>query len=170
MMDNEPQTNPTSQTFDAETRGFADQFVLWSMRKWVMGHKGSPTALALLESAYARTSADGAVVHLDALMRAITAGASRRIAVHAPCCTAVSTDELLLIDAIALAQAGIKVDVAFLLRRFLTAAGARAASMPLKSLALALRDSGLRLTVRSGTYPLASAGPLDSVGTSAAVH
>ena len=169
-MNNEPQTNPTSQIFDAETRGFADQFALWSMRKWVMGHRGSPTALALLESAYARTSADGAVVHLDGLMRAITAGASRRIAVHAPCCTAVSNDELLLIDAIALAQAEMKVDVAFLLRRFLTAAGARAASAPLKSLALALRDSGLRLTVRSGTYPLADAFALESVATSAAVH
>lgn len=169
-MNNDMQTNPESQTFDTETRSFADQFALWSMRKWVMGHKGSPTALALLDSAYARTSADGAALHLDGLMRAITAGASRRIAVHAPCCTAVSTDELLVIDAIALAQADMKVDVALLLRRFLTAAGARAASAPLKLYALALRDSGLRLTVRSGTYPLAGAPALESVATSAAIH
>lgn len=125
--------------------------------------------LTLLESAYARTSADGAVEHLDGLMRAITTGAARRIAVHAPCCTAISTDELLLIDAVALAQAEVKVDVAFLLRRFLTPAGARAASGPLRAFARSLRESGLRLTVRSGTYPLATV-PLESVATSAAIH
>ena len=169
-MNHETTAEPITHVFDTETHGFADQFVLWSVRKWVIGHKGSPTALALLENAYARTSADGAVVHLDALMRAITKGAARRIAVHAPCCAAVSTDELLLIDAVALAQAEVKVDVAFLLRRFLTTAGARAASAPLKALAASLRDSGLRLTVRSGTYPLAGTTSLESVATSTALH
>lgn len=159
----------TVQTFDSETRGFADQFALWSMRKWVMGHKGSPTALALLESAFARTSTSQAVMHLDGLMRAITAGASRRIAVHAPCCTAISTDELLLLDAIALAQTEVKVDVAFLLRRFLTPAGARAAGAPLKALAAGLREAGLRLTVRSATYPLAAA-TLEAVPASTMMH
>lgn len=169
-MNNDTHLSPATHVFDTETHGFADQFVLWSVRKWVMGHKGSPTALALLESAYARTSADGAVTHLNALMLAITTGAARRVAVHAPCCAAISTDELLLIDAVALAQAEVKVDVAFLLRRFLTPAGARAASTPLKALAAALQGSGLRLTVRSGTYPLAGAVPLESVATSAAIH
>ncbi len=169
-MNHETNAEPTTRIFDTETHGFADQFVLWSVRKWVMGHKGSPTALALLESAYARTSAGGAFAHLDALMRAITSGAARRIAVHAPCCAAVSTDELLLIDAVALAQAEVKVDVAFLHRRFLTPAGTRAASAPLKALAAALRDSGLRLTVRSGTYPLPGAVPLESIAISTAVH
>jgi hypothetical protein len=169
-MNRETTAEPIVHVFDTDTHGFADQFVLWSVRKWVMGHKGSPTALALLESAYARTSADGAAAHLDALMRAITTGAARRISVHAPCCAAVSTDELLLIDAVALAQTEVKVDVVFLLRRFLTPAGARAASAPLKALAASLRDSGLRLTVRSGTYPLAGARPLESIATSTALH
>jgi hypothetical protein len=148
-------TIPTSHSFDADIHSFADQFILWSIRKWVAGHRGSPTALALLESAYARTRTADAVIHLNALMRAITAGASRRIAVHAPCCPAISTDELLMIDAVALAQAEMKVDVAFLLRRFLTAAGARAAADPLRTLARTLRDSGLRLTVRSAPFPVA---------------
>ncbi len=169
-MNPETAAEPVTSIFDTETHGFTDQFVLWSVRKWVMGHKGSPTALALLESAYARTAAGGAAAHLDALMRAITAGAARRIAVHAPCCAAVSTDELLLVDAVALAQAGAKVDVAFLLRRFLTPAGARAASAPLRALAASLRDGGLRLTVRSGTFPPAGTPPLESVATSAAPH
>jgi hypothetical protein len=167
-MNNDLPIHDTVQTFDSETRGFADQFALWSMRKWVMGHKGSPTALALLESAFARTSTSHAVTHLDGLMRAITAGASRRIAVHAPCCTAISTDEQLL-DAIALAQTEVKVDVAFLLRRFLTPAGARAAAAPLKALAASLREAGLRLTVRSATYPLAAA-TLEAVPASTMVH
>jgi hypothetical protein len=168
-MTDQPLAAPTTHVFDAETRGFADQFVLWSMRKWVMGHKGSPGALSLLESAFARTSAEGAAGHLDALMRAITTGAARRIAVHAPCCAATSTDELLLLDAVALAQIEMKVDVAFLLRRFLTPAGARSASAPLKALAAALLGSGLKLTVRSGTYPLAAA-PLESVAASGMLH
>ncbi len=157
-MDNDTLSSPASQTFDAETRGFADQFALWAMRKWVMGHKGSPTALSLLEAAFGRTIAEGALIHLDGLMRAITCGAARRIAVHAPCCASTSMDELLLLDALALAQSEAKVDVAFLLRRFLTPAGARAASAPLQALARSLGDSGLRLTVRSGTYPLAVSG------------
>ncbi|MGE0667600.1 MAG: hypothetical protein AB7O49_13670 [Sphingomonadales bacterium] len=168
-MNNDTLPTSATQIFDSETHGFADQLTLWSMRKWVMGHKGSPTALALLEGAFARTSADGAVAHLDALMRAITTGAARRIAVHAPCCAAVSTDELLLLDAVALAQTEAKVDVAFLLRRFLTPAGARAASVSLRGLATVLRDGGLRLTVRSGTYPLAAA-PLAAVAASTALH
>ena len=39
-----------------------------------------------------------------------------------------------------------------------------------KALAAALRDSGLRLTVRSGTYPLPGAVPLESIAISTAVH
>ncbi|MEN3974122.1 hypothetical protein [Emcibacter sp. SYSU 3D8] len=169
-MNRDTTAEPITHVFDTETHTFADQLVLWSVRKWVMGHKGSPSALALLENAYARTSTDSAVAHLDLLMRAITAGAARRIAVHAPCCAAVSTDELLLIDAIALAQAERKVDVAFLLRRFLTPEGARAASAPLRALAAALQHGGLRLTVRSGNGPLGHAAPLESVVASAALN
>ncbi len=161
---------PASHGLDAEAHSFADQFVLWSIRKWVVGHRGSPTALALLNSAYARTRTEDAVAHLDGLMRAITAGAARRIAVHAPCCPAVSPDELLMIDAVALAQAEMKVDVAFLLRRFLTPAGARAASVPLRSLARTLRDAGLRLTVRSAPCPIAGGTALHSVAGSTAIH
>ena len=89
-MNSETTAAPITHVFDTGTRGFADQVVLWSVRKWVVGHKGSPTALTLLENAYARTSADGAVAHLDAMMRAITSVASRRIAVHA--CERVDLD------------------------------------------------------------------------------
>lgn len=157
-MDTDTLTSPAIQTLDAETLGFADQFALWAMRKWVMGHKGSPTALSLLEAALARTSAEGALIHLDSLMRAITVGAARRIAVHAPCCAETSTDELSLLDALALAQCDPKVDVALLLRRFLTPAGAREASAPLQALARSLGDSGLRLTVGSRAHPIAASG------------
>lgn len=169
-MQNDALMTTEVHTFDSDTRSFADQFMLWAMRKWVIGHKGAPAALALLQNAFDRTSAPDAVQHLNGLMQAITAGASRRIAVHAPCCTAVSGDELLVLDAIALAQAEVKVDVAFLLRRFLTPAGARAAAAPLRDLAAALRDSGLRLTVRSGTYPLAGVTTLDMVQVPATLH
>jgi hypothetical protein len=129
-----------------DTLAFPDRLALWAVRKWVSGHKGAPVALAMLASAFERTGAPEAPARLDTLMRAVTAGAARRIAVHAPCCAAVGADERLLLDALALAQADPKVDGTLLLRRFLTPDGARAAAGPLHDLARGLLRGGLRLT------------------------
>jgi hypothetical protein len=169
-MHNEPLLHETLPVMEADHLAFPDRFLLWSIRKWVIGHKGVPQALAMLESAFSRTGMPCGAFRLDALMQAVTAGAARRIAVHAPCCSQVSQDEILLLDAIALAQTDTKVDVAFLLQQFLTPAGARIAEQLLRELACALEEAGMRLTLRTRRVPRTGYSVLASVPVGATVH
>ncbi|MBI1179667.1 MAG: hypothetical protein GC201_03860 [Alphaproteobacteria bacterium] len=169
-MQHHPAAGHPFPTADAAGLAFPDRFVLWSVRKWVLGHKSEPRALAMLEEAYARTVSRDGMGLLDALMAALTAGASRRIAVHAPCCGPVSGDEMALLGTLALAQSHAALDLAAPLEAFLTPAGARRAAAPARALAEALAASGFRLSGIRSACPVSDPDAWTAATADATIH
>ncbi|MGQ9370200.1 hypothetical protein [Azospirillum sp. ST 5-10] len=140
----------------------AERLVLWGVRTWVAGACTGTPLLPAIDAAFRQAMAAPAVPALDSAMTLLIAavGPGTTITVHGPQCPALGDHERLLLDVLALHQAGEGAAALFLTRALLPPAGARLAGPALRALATELLACGLRVPDRRGAAPVRAALPV----------
>lgn len=87
-------------------RGFAEQFLVWSLRQAMAARTGAQEAASLLAQALEVAGAEEAVAPLAALLDLLLLHGRRPPYIHAPRCVVVSADEDGLCAAVAAGQHG----------------------------------------------------------------
>ena len=102
--------------------------LLTAMRTWVFGCKRGIATDGQIEAIFAGLRASEATAYLDRLLRALNAGCTRMIEISCLCDPALSADEVLLLDTLALQQERRDTDATLLLQAFVTPASASEAA------------------------------------------
>jgi hypothetical protein len=107
---------------DAADEVFADlplleRSLLWSMRCWVIGARASIDVRPRIARLFRQLHAEAGFGYLDGLLWALSDAKTRMPAVYCVCDTAVGADETLLLDSLALCQAGRSAAAEILLAR-----------------------------------------------------
>ena len=123
----------------------AERLVLWAVRTWVDGRRRDETADVPFAPAFIATGAADAAPLLHRLMVVMTCRARRPIRIAPPTLRQLMDDEMLILDAVALAQAGAPIDALLALRPILDDGGCRALRQLGPELGAALARGGLRL-------------------------
>ncbi|MBN8901990.1 MAG: hypothetical protein BGO51_08930 [Rhodospirillales bacterium 69-11] len=127
----------------------AECVLLVALRWWVAARRDGEDPLPRLCQGLGTAGAHDAAFSVDALMNVIGRTARRPIAVHCPRCPRLSSDEVSLLHAASLAQAGDAPCAERALRTaLLSAQGAEFALGPLEGLAILFAEAGLRLRRR----------------------
>jgi hypothetical protein len=84
----------------------AERLVLWGMRTWVAALRADIPVDDHIERAFRQVMAPSAAPVLSGMMVMLAEGASRPMSLHQPRCPCLSEDERLLLDLVALVQAG----------------------------------------------------------------
>lgn len=126
--------------------GFAGQFVVWSVRKWVDVMRSESKELALLRHTFMRAGLCEAFEAFDYMMRIITVCARRTIEVRCVCRPAVSPDETIFLGLIKAGQQGDAVNAHLYLDSFVPSATTRIAHSPVVQLAEAMHRAGMPLS------------------------
>lgn len=85
-----------------------ERAVLWAVRVWVAGQRLGLDLSARIQGGFDELGAFEAGACLDALLQAMSGGARRPLEVRCLCQPRVSADEATLLDALTLAQAGLR--------------------------------------------------------------
>lgn len=136
-----------------ENLTFAERFTVWTLRLWLADALGNNDAAGRSRAAFARFGADDALVPLERLMHVVSTAACRPIRLAPVTTPALSADEALLLDALAVAQiaadqAGEAIDSALALRPMFTPAVCRSVGPLCDGYARSLSAAGLDLTAR----------------------
>lgn len=124
---------------------FAEQFVVWSLRKWVDIMRGDDKDPAVLREAFEQAKVGDAFEAFDYLMRIVAASARRTIDVRCVRCRAVSLDESMVLGMIEAGQQGDAVSAHMYLDDWVPTAAARIAFSPVSFVAEAMDRAGMRL-------------------------
>lgn len=135
---------------------FAEQFLLWAVRRWIAQFKRGQADLSELRHAFRLARAPDALSALDELLGTLATGAQRPLDMRCVKCRSIGADEVLLLSAVAALQAGDPEPCQAILQDWLAPAAARAALRPAMVFAVLLREAGLRLPLRQ---PVATAWP-----------
>lgn len=125
---------------------FAEQFVVWSLRKWVEVMRGDDKDTAALREAFLQAKVGDAFEAFDYLMRIVAAGAKRTIDVRCVRCREVSLDESMVLGMIEAGQEGDAVSAHMYLDDWVPTAAARTAFSPVSFIAEAMDRAGMRLS------------------------
>jgi hypothetical protein len=125
---------------------FAEQFTVWSLRKWVAVMRTEAKDTAVLQQAFAEARIGDAFGAFDYLMRIVAASARRTIDVRCVGCHAVSLDETMALGMIEACQQGDAVSTHLYLDDWIPPAAARIAYDPVACIAEAMDRSGMRLS------------------------
>lgn len=140
--------------------GKPDALLLLAIRWWVEERLAGRAALPRLRDAMARAGVADAAHSVDALMDIILRTARRKIATHVPRCAVVSVDELSLLRAAALVQAGWAEEARARLADLMAPAGARFAMGPLAGLGQIFASARLVLGVPRLIAPAWASAPV----------
>lgn len=125
---------------------FTEQFVVWSIRKWVEVMRTNDGEMSILQNAFVQAEIGDAFEIFDYIMRGVTVSAKRMIEVRCVRCRAVSLDETIFLGMIEAGQQGDAINASMYLESWLPAAAARIAHLPLIHLAEAMDQAGMRLS------------------------
>jgi len=125
---------------------FAEQFVIWSVRKWVDIMRGDEKDPAVLREAFEQTRIGDSFDAFDYLMRIVAASAKRTIDVRCVNCKGVSLDETMALGMIEAGQHGDAVSAHMYLDDWVPASAARIAYAPVTYIAEAMDRAGMRLS------------------------
>lgn len=148
---------------------FAERMLLWGVRRWVHDRKNGTRTFDVAAEAFGRLGRDDAPAALDGLMRCLYRGARRNIYVNLSCWEMTTLDEADLLRAVSYAQAGSKISVTPILRRFVSPRHAGMAESYVRTLARETKAADLRLTIDAEGAPLTSALPRLVVYSAASV-
>lgn len=130
---------------DLAALGFPQQFLVWSVRAWVDGHKTGVGRAHLLREAYALAGATEGWLLVEELMTVIAVSARRALDIRCLACRQIGEDEAALLDAVGSLQAGEAAKAQAVLAGWLAPSGARVAFGVLDRLAASLAGARLRL-------------------------
>ena len=116
--------------------------LLWCMRFWVAGRRGSSGAAARILRMAGQLDAPQAAKPIDGFMNAVEGGMLGTIEIGCLRCIAIGDDERLLLDALGLAQERRLFEALLILRRFLDPEAARTALFHANALGVALARVG----------------------------
>jgi hypothetical protein len=119
--------------------------LLWAIRAWAIGCRRGVSVEDRLARLFDGLRAPLALGYLNGLMWALNGGATRMLDVNCVCHDAVSDDEALLLDVLALQQAHRDADARALLGRITTRGAARVGAQSAAGLVESLRAAGHRL-------------------------
>ena len=125
---------------------FAEQFVVWSVRKWVEVMRSDDKDTAVLREAFLQAKVGDAYEAFDYLMRIVAASAKRTIDVRCVRCQEVSLDESMVLGMVEAGQQGDAVSAHMYLDDWVPTAAARIAFSPVSFVAEAMDRAGMRLT------------------------
>jgi hypothetical protein len=125
---------------------FAEQFVVWSMRKWVDIMRSDDKDPSALREVFVRAKVSDAFDAFDYLMRIVACSAKRTIDVRCVQCGEVSPDESLILGLIEAGQHGDAVSAHMYLDEWVPTAAARIAFAPASFVAEAMDRAGIRLS------------------------
>jgi hypothetical protein len=131
---------------------FANRFLLWAIRIWVVAYHQQRSPMAVLDRAFGFLGLQRGAELINRTMMALGAAGRRQIDIHPPCYTGLSDDERRILRMVGLAQHGEGTDFRFILLS-LVEPGRR---QPLESL---IRELGRELL--SARLDLAWAGAED---------
>lgn len=129
----------------AELR-FAEQFVVWSIRKWVDVMRTEERELGVLRDAFTQAGIGSVFEAFDHMMHIFTVSAKRTIEVRCVGCREVSLDETNFLSMVEAGQQGDAVNANMYLESWVPTAAARIAHLPLIDLAQAMDQAGLQLS------------------------
>ena len=124
---------------------FSEQFVVWSLRKWVDIMRTDEKDAEVLRDAFAQAKVGDAYEAFDYLMRIVAASAKRTIDVRCVRCRDVSLDESMVLGMIEAGQQGDAVSAHMYLDEWVPTAAARIAFSPVSFIAEAMDRAGMRL-------------------------
>lgn len=123
--------------------------LLWAIRAWAIGCRRRVCVQAPLTRLFQALAAPLGLGYLNGMMWALNGGAQRMLDVNCVCHDEVSADEALLLDVIALQQAGRGGDARVLLGRMLSRGAARVGADSAAGLASCLHRAGHALPRQS---------------------
>jgi len=124
---------------------FSEQFVVWSVRKWVDIMRTDEKDAAVLRDAFQQAKVGDAYEAFDYLMRIVAASAKRTIDVRCVRCRDVSLDESMVLSMIEAGQQGDAVSAHMYLDDWVPTAAARIAFSSVSFIAEAMDRAGMRL-------------------------
>jgi hypothetical protein len=123
---------------------FAETVFLGAVRRWVAEYRAAEDPIPRLCKALDAVRAHDAAFSVDQLMAVVARTARQSVAIHCPRCPHLSDDEMHLLQAASLVQAGEAILAERALRTaLLSAAGAEFALGPLEGLAEVFREARL---------------------------
>ncbi len=125
---------------------FAEQFVIWSVRKWVDVMRSDEKDPSVLREAFEQARIGDAFDAFDYMMRIVAVSAKRTIDVRCVNCKAVSLDETMALGMIEAGQQGDAVSAHMYLDDWVPASAARIAYEPVTYIAEAMDRAGMRLS------------------------
>jgi hypothetical protein len=125
---------------------FAEQFLVWSVRKWVDVMRGEEKDPAAIRDAFLQTKVGDAYEAFDFFMRILAASATRTIDVRCVHCRDVSVDESMILGMVEAGQRGDAVSTHIYLDEWIPAAAARIAFSPVSYMAEAMDRAGMQLS------------------------
>lgn len=131
----------------------AEYALLIAVRWWVANHRNGTDPLPRLCQALGVAGVRDAAFSVDQLMSIVARTARHPIAIHCPCCPGLSADEMCLLHAAGIAQAGNEQLAEKALRTaLLSAQGAEFALGPLEGLGELFAEARLFLRKRSAPW------------------
>jgi hypothetical protein len=125
---------------------FAEQFLIWSVRKWVDIMRTDEKDPAILREAFEQAKIGDVFDAFDYMMRVVAVSARRTLDVRCVQCKAVSLDETMALGMVEAGQRGDAVSAHMYLDDWLPASAARIAYGPVVHVAEAMDRAGMRLT------------------------
>jgi hypothetical protein len=144
-LDRLPANRPARAGDDLTALTFPQQFVVWSVRVWVDGHRTGVGRAHLLREAYALAGAAEGWLLVEELMTVIAVSARRALDMRCPTCRQIGEDEAAFLDAVASLQAGESAKAIAVLADWLPPSGARIAFGVVERLAAILAKARLCL-------------------------
>ncbi|GAB4169083.1 MAG: hypothetical protein OHK0024_04640 [Thalassobaculales bacterium] len=145
---------------------FAEQFVVWAVRRWV-AHRGDLAATwPLLREGFTKAGAGGGLVPLHEALTALGTASREPLDVRCETCPGLGEGEALILAILTAFQANDLDGGVAMLRSFLPPAAVRIAGVQLCLLAESLSDAGLRLAAApaaAAARPVASGRGLSLV-------
>ncbi len=99
--------------------GFPEQFVLWTMRIWVLGLHQERSVVPVIDQAFSALRTDNGGRLVERMMVALAEGARRTIDIRPPCYPTLSADEQRLLDLVRYLQQDDPMRPLFVLSSFL---------------------------------------------------
>lgn len=130
---------------DIDALSFPQQFVVWSLRAWIDGHRSGVGRAHLLREAYELAGAAEGWLLVEELMTVIAVSARRALGMRCLKCRELGEDEAALLEAVGSLQAGEGAKAQAMLADWLPPSGARLAFVLLERLAASLAAARLRL-------------------------
>ena len=127
----------------------SERFVLWALRQWQC-ERALPSEGSILHQGFKTAGLLSALPDFAIAMDAFLFGARRAIHIHLPTCAQVSGDEAVLVALCGLAQGDYDGPLVASLDVLMAPTASRVAAERLKAFAVALADSGLRLSPPAG--------------------